>query len=448
MFRTFARSFLLLLVLPLLTVAQPQKNPNDELLRAAETGKLADVEALIARGADVNHPTRYKTALMRAAYEGHIEVVKLLLAKGAHVNSNTDEGTALMEAVKRGHTEIMKTLLAAGADVNAIHRTGDRPLLMAARQRSYKTPPVEPKAEVVQLLLDHGADPNAPDKWGVTPLMQANTPGKAKLLIAKGAALEGKDGEGETALIKAAARGDVAVAGTLLEAGANGNAKDNKGSSALLHSLSSQNFAYGEEHATLPHRRLEVARRLLLAKKIDVNAQNADGESALLRAVRLNNADMIRLLSSRGADANLSDVFGDTAVTLAYANGNAEIEKLLPAKTLKGQSRDVLNAFLRAAVRRNDDAKVRALLTSGADPNHEFAIGYMQKTVKRRVLVDAASLGQVGIVQLLLDKGADPNVKGLISGSEHGLKYGTALEAAELANKPDVVALLRTARQD
>ena len=64
------------------------------------------------------------------------------------------------------------------------------------------------------------------------------------------------------------------------------------------------------------------------------------------------------------------------------------------------------------------------------------------------MLVLAAGLGHLGIVQLLLSKGADVNAKGLISGSEHGLNYGTALEAAEQAKKPEVVALLRNVRQD
>ena len=442
------RTVLLLLLVPLAAVAAPQKNPNDELLRAADTGNVAEVEALIAKGADVNHPTRYKTALMRAAYEGHAEVVDLLLARGAQVNTKTDEGTALMEAVRRGHTEIMKTLIAAGADVNAVYRTGDLPLIMAAGQRSYKTPPVEPNAEVVQLLLSHGADPNAKGAWGVTPLMAANTAAKVKLLVAKGAALDATDDEGKTALIKAASRGDVAVAGALLDSGANVNAKDKVGSSALLHSLSDENLAHGEERATLPARRLEVARRLLLAKSIDVNAQNTDGETALMRAVRLYNVDMVQSLLGRGADANRSDLFGDTAVTLAYANGNEQLQRLLPARAFKGQPRDTLNAFLRAAVGRADEAKVRELLDDGADPNHDYPIAYTHKTVKRRLLVDAASIGHAGIVQLLLAKGADPNVKGFIAGSEHGLKFGTALEAAEFSKKPDVIALLRKAQQD
>jgi len=97
---------------------------------------------------------------------------------------------------------------------------------------------------------------------------------------------------------------------------------------------------------------------------------------------------------------------------------------------------------------RKVEAKVKELLAAGADPNHEYVIGYAHKTIKGRVLVLAASLGHPGIVQLLLNKGADVNAKGLISGSEHGLNYGTALEAAERANKPEVVALLRNVRPD
>lgn len=451
MLRGYARSCLLivqLVAIPLVAVAVPQQaSPNSiALINAAQRGNVADVKALLAKGADVNHPTRYKTALMHAASEGHAEVVELLLANGAQVNTNTDEGTALMEAVRAGRLEIVRRLLAAGADANAVHRTGDLPLLMAARQRSYRTPSAEPNAELVQLLLDHGADANATDRWQATALMQANTPAKVKLLVAKGANLEAQDAEGETALIKAAARGDSAVVGALLENGANVNAKDNKGATALMHSLTSENYRYNEDRESLPRRRLEVARTLLANKAIDVNAQNLDGETALLRAVRQGNSEIVQLLLTRKADVSRSDVFGDTAVTLAYASGKPELEKLLPAGTLNGQSRDVRNAFLRAAVVRKDEARVRELLAAGADPNHEYGIGYDHKTVKRKVLVDAAVIGHTGIVQLLLDKGADPNARGLLSGSEHGLKYGTALEAAELANKPEVVALLRKAR--
>jgi ankyrin repeat protein len=269
-----------------------------------------------------------------------------------------------------------------------------------------------------------------------------------ELLVANHADVDAKDKQGKTALMKAATRGDVGVAGALVDSGANVNAVDDKGSTALLYSLDHQNFAHGDEIKTLAGRRAEITRRLLLAKALDVNAQNNDGETALLRAVRLPNPELVKSLLAHYADPNRADLFGDTAVTLAYASGNAEIEQLLPVpKTFKGQPAPVLNAFLRAAVGKKDEATVKELLNAGADPNHEYVIGYEHKSIKTRVLVLAASLGHTHIVQLLLDKGADINAKGLISGSEHGLEYGTALDAAERSKKPEVLAVLRKAKQ-
>lgn len=480
-----AQCFLLLIlsVIPLTTAAQPQnqtepENVKRQLYAAVNAGDaqkfatlidrvgqkerdefllyvlsqskqqpLEIVRVLIDKGAFVNQPSRYKTPLMLAASAGYTEIVALLLAKGAEVNVNTDEGTPLMMAVHGGHTEIMKLLLAAGADVKTIHRMGDQALIMAARQRNYSTPSLEPNADTVKLLLDHGADPNFKGQWARTALMSANTAAKVKLLARKGAEINAKDEYGQTALMHAASRGAPEVVTALLESGADVNATDNKGLNALLYSLDRENMAYGDEHKTLPARRAEVARRILLSKNVDVNAANNDGETPLTRAVRLENVEIIKGLLAKGADANRSDMFGNTPVILAYEKGNAEMEKVLPSTSVKGKP-EVLNAFLRAAIAKKDEAKVKELLTAGADPNHAYPIDYAHKSIKRTVLILAASMGHAGIVQLLLDKGANVNATGLLYGSESGLKYGTALEAAELSNQPEVAALLRKVRPD
>lgn len=428
-----------------------QTDRNDFLLYVlsqSERQPLEIVRVLVDNGADVNTPSRSETALMRAARAGYVDIVRLLLSKGAQVNANVDDGTPLMMAVRRGHTEIMKILLAAGADVKIVHRMGNQALMMAAEQRNYRTPSAESNSEVVQLLLAHGADPKARGEWNRTALMLANTAAKVKLLLAKGAEIDAKDEYGQTALMHAASRGNAAVASALLDNGASVNLTDNKGLTALLYSLDEENMAHGEERETLPARRSEVARRILLAKGVDVNAANQDGETPLIRAVRVANIDVIKALLAKKADANRSDVFGDTAVTLAYNSDNAEIQKLLPLPSLKRQPANVLNAFLRAAIEKKDEAKVKELLTAGADANHEYGITYNHKSIKRTVLILAAGVGHAGIVQLLLDKGANPNAKGLLYGSEHGLEYGTALEAAERSKHVEVAALLRKVRQD
>ena len=407
---------------------------------------LEIIRLLLDNGANVNQPSRYKTALMHAASGGYIELVRLFLARGAEVNAHTDEGTALMQAVVSGRTETVKLLLEAGAEVKAVHRTGDQALMMAARQRSYRTPSLEPTAEMMELLLAKEADVNARGQWGRTALMHANTAAKVKLLVENGADLEARDEQGETALMKAAARGEVAVVTALLETQAAVNARDNEGATALMHSLSRDYYGYyGEEAKTLPQRRLEVAQVILLAKNVDLNAQNGNDETALMRAVRLENVAMIKSLLAKGADPNRSDRFGDTAFILAYSAENAEIEKLFAPVSLKRLPSNVLNAFLRAAIARKDQAKVKELLERDADPNYEHAIDYSHPTVKRTMLILAASVGHAGIVQMLLDKGANVNAKGLLNGSESGLTYGTALDAAQ---NPEVVAILKKAGQN
>jgi ankyrin repeat protein/Tfp pilus assembly protein PilF len=410
------------------------KEPNVELVRM-----------LLDKGANVNQPTRYKTPLMQAAEQGQAEIVSLLLDKGAQVNVQTDEGTALMMAVTGGNAATVKVLLAAGADVKAKHRIGDQTLIMSARRRVADVKlPGGPEAgyEIMEMLLAKGADVNASGDWNRTALMFANTPAKVDLLVRSGADLEAKDEYGETALMHAAERGDAAVVRSLLDRGADVNAIDKKGDNSLLTSIDSENLRTDEKGRVLQSR-LEVTRRLLQAKGLKVDAQNLDGETALMRAVRLENSEMVSALLSKGADANRTDVFGDTAVTIAYQKANNELEKLMPRPSLKGLPTNVLNAFLRAAVERKDEAFVRDLLQEGADPNHEYSIGYAHKSINRTVLVSAALMGNAPIVQLLLNKGANVNAKGLISGSESGLKYGTALEAAEESKNTEVAAILR-----
>ena len=53
---------------------------------------------------------------MLASFLGHLDVVQALLAKGADVNAkNGAGGTALGAATEKGHTDIIAALLKAGA---------------------------------------------------------------------------------------------------------------------------------------------------------------------------------------------------------------------------------------------------------------------------------------------------------------------------------------------
>lgn len=91
---------------------------NDDFWQAVRKGDVKTVEALLAKGVDVNTKFRYgATALSYACDRGHVDVVKVLLAKGADVNvKDTFYGASpITWAVQKGHTEIVKMLLDKGA---------------------------------------------------------------------------------------------------------------------------------------------------------------------------------------------------------------------------------------------------------------------------------------------------------------------------------------------
>src|SRR3990172_7504907 len=93
--------------------AADAKERNLALIAAARDGNLAQVQALLDAGANVNAVDEFgKTPLHGAAARGHVEVVRALrAAAGANVNARDDFGrTPLHEAAERGHVEVVRAL--------------------------------------------------------------------------------------------------------------------------------------------------------------------------------------------------------------------------------------------------------------------------------------------------------------------------------------------------
>ncbi len=120
-------------------------------MRAARGGYTEIVQALLAKGADVNAKKKYgNTALMYAAERGSTDIIQALLANGTNANAKNLEGeTALMFAVKLGHTETVQALLAYGADVNAKDNYYGRTALTLASMKNH--------TQIANLLKNAGA---------------------------------------------------------------------------------------------------------------------------------------------------------------------------------------------------------------------------------------------------------------------------------------------------
>jgi ankyrin repeat protein len=64
-------------------------------------------------------------------------------------------------------------------------------------------------------------------------------------------------------------------------------------------------------------------------KKVDVNAIDKSGETALIRESRIGDTVFVRSLLEKGADVNISDPYGYTALIYASRYGYVHVVKLL-----------------------------------------------------------------------------------------------------------------------
>jgi ankyrin repeat protein len=276
------------------------------LFNAAAKGDLDRVRVCIAAGADVNAKQgNGATALLLAAEEGHTKVVQALLAAGADVNASMSVGaTALMLAAQNGHLEVASALLSARADVNARTTSGHTALMCASQDEGH--------LDLARLLLASKADVNAKKRDGTTALLIASMADHADIvqaLLASGADPNATDNEGLTALIASSAKDSVRVVKALLAAGANPNAKATVNNPERSFSFSGGSLAGGTSGKSggftalmvaANNGRLEAA-RALVAAGADVNAANADGKTAVAYASARGFDEIVRLLREAGA---------------------------------------------------------------------------------------------------------------------------------------------------
>ncbi|MEG0194910.1 MAG: ankyrin repeat domain-containing protein [Stenotrophomonas sp.] len=141
----------------------------------------------------------------------------------------------------------------------------------------------------------------------------------------------------------------------------------------------------------------------------DLEARDVQGRTALLLATHGNNVDAARELIEAGADVNAKDAMQDSAYLYAGARGLDEILALTLAHgaDLRSTNRYGGTALIPAA-ERGHVATVHALLRAGVAVDHVNRLHWT-------ALLEAILLGDGGprhvqIVQLLLDAGANPEL--------------------------------------
>ena len=295
---------------------------------ACNSGRLECARALAAAGCDVAAAsTEGGTALMLAANKGHPAVVAWLLGEGGAAEMmearDKDGDTAFLEAcgcdegLTEGQLKCAQALMAAGCDVAAVSSDGSTALIIAS---------IIGRVAVVAWLLGEGGAAGmmeVQNEDGVTAFLVACGEGHlecAQALAASGCDIAATSSEGDTALMLAAHEGHVVVVAWLLgEGGAAGTleVQDDDGDTAFL-------SACGEGQ-------LECA-RALVAAGCDVAAACSDGTTALMRAAGEGNTVVLAWLLGEGGAAGTLEArnnHGCTAFLLACVLGQLECVELL-----------------------------------------------------------------------------------------------------------------------
>ena len=145
--------------------------------------------------------------------------------------------------------------------------------------------------------------------------------------------------------------------------------------------------------------------RALIAQKVDVNAAEPDGTTALHWAAHLGDAASADLLIKAGADVRATTRNGATPFGLAVYKGNASLVLRLLAAGESAKAVIGGEPVIMMAARAGDPVAVKALLAAGADPN------VVEPTRGQTALMWAAAEGNTAAVRVLVEGGANINAR-------------------------------------
>jgi len=205
----------------------------------------------------------------------------------------------------------------------------------------------------------------------------------------QGAQLDALDQCGLTALIWASAKGCLEDVQRLLARGAGVDARDGSGATALM-------WASVKGHSELVH--------VLLAQGARVNAGDKQGVTALMWASEHGHCEVVLALLAGGAEVNARDHNGVTALICAVGKGRLEVVQALLAAWADANAERRGKTALMEASENGYCEVVQALLAAGAaiDARDEYGL---------TALIWACQKGCREVVQLLLDAGAQANDK-------------------------------------
>lgn len=307
---------------------------------------------------------------------------------GLQISSTLDVNKAYLEAIDAGDLDEVQQAIQRGADLG--FELG-RPLRLASHLGHY---------DIVKYLLEKGAFVNACNE------------------------------KKETSLHITATQGNVKVARTLIEHGANVDAQDANCLTPL--------------HSAIWASQISIAIvKILLEKGADLSIQTKQNKNTPLHGVAFDGEEQLGLmLLDKGANPGVKNARGETPLYIAAQSGNLPIVRLLLDHSENKHRTTIINATnekgwtaLHVAARNSREEIVQILLDRGASintksaPHKDYA-----ETGRETALHLAVTAGSEPIVRLLVERGVD-----VMSRNSDGK---TALDEAKSFSRNDAIARL------
>ncbi len=334
-----------------------------------------------------------RSPLIAALLAEHKEIVDLLLPATKKLNhSDQNKNQAIHVATSNGYVDVVKKLLDKKVDIDAQDNLGNTPLLIAVRHDD---------AKLTRFLLQHKANYSLQNKRKVSALELAQTRADSGVLNAfSGQGIKvGKNEDqyndvsikdfeksirqssslykGWPILSIASLLGENDIVRQLLKQGANVNALDKSGYSAL-HRASSK-----DQDKTI---------NLLLASGALINIQNNKDETPLFLAAEAGSFKAVKRLLDKGADPTILASNKTSALAVAISNQRKDVALLLAEKKL-------------------DKASIHAALFLAIQKEmQEVSI----KLVKRDTLINDVDGNKRSVLWFSADKGLEKTTSALI----------------------------------
>lgn len=335
------------------------------------------------------------TALLDAAAKGFVRCVKLLLRHGADARTSRCGNTAAMLAAAGNHAHCLDAILKSGAPIDAQDWRGYTALMLACAEGAVRC---------VRILLDRCASTTVASKaFGEVPLMfcpSAHSGGGAcaRALLQAGADVDARNSTGYTALILAAIEGKPDCVRALLQHNANVDATSNSGFTAL--------------GLCPPTHRGFMCARLLVAHGANVDVRDHEGCTQLWNACAFGNEAFVQLLLDAGADVNFACADHSTPLLVACAGLRTEcVQKLLVAGALVNAS----NA--------GGTTPLHSVLSMPSPDSNDDARYYIAQ-VLRRCGARFDAYAQI-LVDLLTETQARPRLQKMCAWLQRTAKYTT-----------------------